>query len=246
MCFLVILLIISIPDDCVMASVKFSEIRDTNKCQITSPGYPDHYPNNANFTWIIRAGRNESIFTFVIDDMDIEIFNSGFCDDYLEIKEIEPCCYTAFKECGKITERTVHTKGKEIEISFISDSTRSAKGFNLSWTGTCNIVSKKSPHIKPKTTSRIYPSSKTTNLTNTPGRYTTTAPSTKLTITSSTITPSLRTTIASSPSSTSPIVQRKTTYTQVKPMTTLLTTHLATMSKSETHMLTGMNLKILN
>ncbi|XP_061194348.1 protein SpAN-like [Saccostrea echinata] len=102
----------------------------TNEGQITSPGYPDNYPNNVSFTWIIRTRRNDAYEAFIILDMDIA------CGDYLKIEQVEPCCFNAFYGCSnrKIHQRTVYTKGKHFRISFLSDKRLSAKGFNISWT----------------------------------------------------------------------------------------------------------------
>lgn len=50
--------------------------------QITSPDYPGNYPNNANYTWIIRTGSRSAKVTFRIIEMNIEKWE---CDDYLEV-----------------------------------------------------------------------------------------------------------------------------------------------------------------
>nr|XP_022321347.1 uncharacterized protein LOC111123356 isoform X2 [Crassostrea virginica] len=101
--------------------------------QITSPGYPGNYPNNANYTWIIRTGHQKANVTVKIAMMNIEKWK---CDDYLLIREIDPCCFTAFKRCGVVEGMTVYVRGNEIQVSFISDHGKTAKGFNLTWTVT--------------------------------------------------------------------------------------------------------------
>lgn len=97
---------------------------------IKSPGYPGNYPNNANFTWIIRTGSPSAIVTFRIIEMNIEKWR---CDDFLEITEIEPCCFSPFKRCGQLNETTVWARGKKIRVSFISDDHLTDKGFHLKW-----------------------------------------------------------------------------------------------------------------
>ncbi|XP_078339047.1 uncharacterized protein LOC111123356 isoform X3 [Crassostrea virginica] len=103
--------------------------------QITSPGYPGNYPNNANYTWILRTGHQKANVTVNIAMMSIEEWSP--CDDYLLIKEIDPCCFTAFKRCGDGEGMTVYVRGMEIQVSFISDNDGlTAKGFDLTWTVT--------------------------------------------------------------------------------------------------------------
>ena len=49
--------------------------------QITSPGYPGNYPNNANYTWIIRTGHLGAKVEIKIIYMDIKEWIP--CEDYL-------------------------------------------------------------------------------------------------------------------------------------------------------------------
>lgn len=51
--------------------------------QITSPGYPRNYPNNLNYTWIIRTGSQYANVAFRIIEMNIKEW--WYCDDYLEV-----------------------------------------------------------------------------------------------------------------------------------------------------------------
>ncbi|XP_078339046.1 uncharacterized protein LOC111123356 isoform X2 [Crassostrea virginica] len=105
--------------------------------QITSPGYPGNYPNNANYTWIIKTGHQKADVTVNIAVMSINKWKGSPCDDYLLIKEIDPCCFTAFKRCGDGEGMTVYVRGMEIQVSFISDNDGlTAKGFDLTWTVT--------------------------------------------------------------------------------------------------------------
>ncbi|XP_052713941.1 blastula protease 10-like [Crassostrea angulata] len=101
--------------------------------QITSPGYPGNYPNDVNYTWIIRTGSHSANVTFRVIDMNIEKW--GPCDDYLEIMEIEPCCFRLFKRCGQLKNYNLSGRGNEIRvlILFISDKSMTDKGFNLTW-----------------------------------------------------------------------------------------------------------------
>ena len=58
-----------------------------------------------------------------------------FVIDCSQGKEIAPCCFTAFKRCGKQGTTVYVLHGMEIQVSFISDNSITAKGFNLTWTG---------------------------------------------------------------------------------------------------------------
>lgn len=99
--------------------------------QITSPGYPGNYPNNVNYTWIIRTGNHSANVTFRIIEMNIKQWRS--CDDYLEITEIEPCCFRLLKQCGHLKNYNLSGRGKKIRVSFISDKDLQEKGFHLTW-----------------------------------------------------------------------------------------------------------------
>lgn len=50
----------------------FIEYRDDKCGQITSPGYPGNYPNNVNYTLMIRTGHSKSNVTITVIDMDIK------------------------------------------------------------------------------------------------------------------------------------------------------------------------------
>lgn len=61
------------------------QYKDGINCQITSPGYPGSYPNNANYTWIIRTGSQSANVAFRIIEMNINRWSYSYCDDYLEV-----------------------------------------------------------------------------------------------------------------------------------------------------------------
>ncbi|XP_062582116.1 uncharacterized protein LOC134243895 [Saccostrea cucullata] len=100
---------------------------------ITSPGYPGNYPNNVNYTWVISTGFQQAKIYFSIHDFDIRKHKYYPCDDYLEIKEVEPCCHTLLNRCGKESNIKRTATGRLIRISFISDDKFTAKGFLMSW-----------------------------------------------------------------------------------------------------------------
>ena len=54
--------------------------------QLTSPGYPGNYPNNANYTWIIKTGHRQAEVEIKIEFMDIKKWSP--CDDYLLVRRL--------------------------------------------------------------------------------------------------------------------------------------------------------------
>lgn len=55
---------------------------------------------------------------------------------YFQIKETEPCCYKAMHRCGFFSPFSLTVTGRIITISFASDNSLNAKGFNMTWKGT--------------------------------------------------------------------------------------------------------------
>lgn len=54
---------------------------------ITSPGYPEKYPNNANCTWTLRTGNVKATVSLNFFDFNITKYNySSRCDDFLLVK----------------------------------------------------------------------------------------------------------------------------------------------------------------
>nr|XP_022327092.1 cubilin-like [Crassostrea virginica] len=134
--------------------------------EITSPGYPANYPDNVNYTWILRTGHLNANVTFTILDSDISEPYFPPCDDYLQITEKEPCCWQALKRCGQFHPFSMTVKGKEIAITFVTDKSRNAKGFRLIW----------KVHLPELITTMIS----TTPMMTTTLKTTTTVPTTKL------------------------------------------------------------------
>lgn len=92
---------------------------------ITSPGYPNSYPLNAECVWILNTSPGSRI-TLSFSVFDIE--SSENCDlDYLEIREDSGIGKLISVSCGKdIAEITSSSK---LWIKFKSDDSGTAKGF---------------------------------------------------------------------------------------------------------------------
>ena len=54
--------------------------------EITSPGYPGNYPDNVNYTWILRTGHLNATVNFTILDSNISEPYIPPCDDYLQVR----------------------------------------------------------------------------------------------------------------------------------------------------------------
>ena len=66
--------------------------RNGSSGEITSPGYPGNYPNNANYTWILRTGHLKANVTFTILNFDIIKHNFTPCKDYLQVRKTIYLC----------------------------------------------------------------------------------------------------------------------------------------------------------
>ncbi|XP_034299391.2 blastula protease 10 [Magallana gigas] len=108
--------------------------RNSSTGIITSPGYPGNYPNNAAYTWTLKTGNLKASVSFNFTYFNIQNNDrTSHCQDYLQIKETEPCCYQAMHRCGFFSPFSLTVTGRIITISFASDNSLNAKGFNTTW-----------------------------------------------------------------------------------------------------------------
>ncbi|XP_075164329.1 cubilin [Haematobia irritans] len=107
---------------------------------ITSPNFPNQYPDDAFCIWSIEVAEHHSIIlTFI--EMEIEDFNE--CDaDYVEATEEtgedEPT--TIFKECGDIESKRQlvwRSTQNKVTIKFRSDNSIQYRGFKISFEEDC-------------------------------------------------------------------------------------------------------------
>lgn len=66
-----------------LVAVNILQYEDGTSGKMTSPGYPGNYPNNVNYTWVIRTGSLSANVAFRIIEMSIKGWTP--CDDYLEV-----------------------------------------------------------------------------------------------------------------------------------------------------------------
>lgn len=92
---------------------------------ITSPGYPNSYPLNAECVWILNTSPGNRI-TLSFSEFDIE--SSENCDlDYLEIRENSGIGKLISVSCGK--DAAAITSSGVLWIKFKSDDSGTAQGF---------------------------------------------------------------------------------------------------------------------
>ncbi|XP_065362088.1 cubilin homolog [Calliphora vicina] len=109
---------------------------------ITSPNYPNNYPENSDCEWTITVTDHHAII-FTMDELDLEDFYD--CEmDYVEAFEersdsdAEPL--QLFKKCGAMeseANNTWRSIGNTVTVRFHSDDSVSAKGFKLSYVEDC-------------------------------------------------------------------------------------------------------------
>ena len=56
--------------------------------EIMSPDYPRNYPDNINYTWILRTGHFNATVIFTIMDFSIDTSHIPPCNDYLQVKKL--------------------------------------------------------------------------------------------------------------------------------------------------------------
>ena len=69
---------------------KFIVYGTRNGCngEIMSPGYPRNYPDNINYTWILRTGHFNALVNFTIIDFSIGLSQIPPCNDYLQVEKV--------------------------------------------------------------------------------------------------------------------------------------------------------------
>ncbi|XP_022344206.2 uncharacterized protein LOC111137175 isoform X1 [Crassostrea virginica] len=132
-----------------------TEYMNGTRGTITSPNYPEDYPANINYTWVLRMGKIKTHVVFTIQELDLSRMIP--CADYVKIRRTDPCCLTVFKKCGMYIG-DVSVKGREFQFSMVTDKKFSGKGFKLLWkaTGTIKIKTNTDPRqpIKKDTVTR--------------------------------------------------------------------------------------------
>ncbi|XP_063607519.1 procollagen C-endopeptidase enhancer 1-like [Penaeus indicus] len=96
---------------------------------ITSPSYPEHYPEDTHCTWVIKAPHGEKIaLTFV----DFDVTGSDGCSgDYVSLAS--DLTSEGQRFCGSQGPGDVTSDGDILVLRFASNAQGSCRGFNASY-----------------------------------------------------------------------------------------------------------------
>ena len=109
---------------------------------LTSPNYPQNYPNNSNCQWIVRM-RPATTLQFQFVFMDLPNSNTECSEDYLIMRNGERPTSPFFlinpsqgsnqngHICGTTLPQTKNTSSNTLYVSFKSDSSTTGQGFKL-------------------------------------------------------------------------------------------------------------------
>lgn len=102
---------------------------------LLSPLYPDNYPSNTKYAWLIDQSPG-FIIDLMFDDFELE-FSVNCTKDYIEVFDgANNSSASIGKYCGtKKPSDHVTTSGNMMYVEFVSNSKRAAKGFKISYTG---------------------------------------------------------------------------------------------------------------
>ncbi|KAK7067126.1 hypothetical protein SK128_018197 [Halocaridina rubra] len=97
--------------------------------RLASPGYPDHYPEDASCTWHLKAPHGEKI---AIEFWDFDVTGSDGCTgDYVSILASERAEEQRF--CGSKKPRSIKSEGDTLVLTFATNSQGSCRGFNATY-----------------------------------------------------------------------------------------------------------------
>ncbi|XP_071515947.1 uncharacterized protein [Panulirus ornatus] len=96
---------------------------------ITSPGYPDHYPEDATCSWLIKAPHNEKI---ELKFWDFDVTGSASCSgDYVSIVASNTRDEQRF--CGSQVPGVITSEQDTLILTFSSNAKGSCRGFNATY-----------------------------------------------------------------------------------------------------------------
>ena len=85
--------------------------RNGSNGEIMSPGYPiRNYPDNINYTWILKTGNLNANVNFTILDSNISEPNFSPCDDYLQVRKKTFSCQKPYMNCfTSLLQKSIRT-----------------------------------------------------------------------------------------------------------------------------------------
>ncbi|XP_068217667.1 uncharacterized protein [Palaemon carinicauda] len=97
--------------------------------RLASPGYPDHYPEDASCTWRIKAPHGEKV---ALEFLDFDVTGSDECSgDYVSILASERAEEQRF--CGSRKPKIITSEGDTLVLTFASNAQGSCRGFNATY-----------------------------------------------------------------------------------------------------------------
>ena len=105
--------------------------------ELTSPGYPENYPNSRTCVWLINAPQNQQI-QGQFNDFDIEVRDvEGTCRDYVEVRNGNQANSSLIGTfCGSQSPPSFTSTHNHLYIKFHSDSSVQRRGFRLAYDAT--------------------------------------------------------------------------------------------------------------
>ncbi|CAB1340813.1 unnamed protein product [Coregonus sp. 'balchen'] len=105
---------------------------------ITSPNYPQNYPQNVDCIWVITVPNGESVQIDFEDEFDIEPTSNCFYD-YIELLDgATSDADSMAKLCGNTRPSTQHSTGSTMYLRFRTDASITHKGFKAKYSiATC-------------------------------------------------------------------------------------------------------------
>lgn len=111
-----------------------NDVMIVRKKYVSSPNYPDNYPENLNCTWIIKSPRYNHEIVMKIRDMEIEA--QAVCQfDYIQIGsgEIPGRNIIVNRLCGSRKPGPIKSDNGALWLRFVSDNEKSFRGFRATW-----------------------------------------------------------------------------------------------------------------
>nr|CAB3234608.1 cubilin [Phallusia mammillata] len=104
--------------------------------KITSPEYPSNYPLSTSCSWVVR-GPAYHFLSFDFDMLDLATSDSSVCGDgtgdYIEFRTFNFTGPLLATVCGNTIPDTIDTVTNVVYITFVSDGSDNAGGFNMSY-----------------------------------------------------------------------------------------------------------------
>ncbi|XP_042210065.1 cubilin-like isoform X2 [Homarus americanus] len=96
---------------------------------LTSPGYPDHYPEDTTCVWSIKTPHNEKI---ELQFWDFDVTGSEGCSgDYVSVAA--SVSGEEERYCGSHSPGTITSEGDTLILTFASNAKGSCRGFNVTY-----------------------------------------------------------------------------------------------------------------